>query len=127
MVARVVGNRGGQRQLQGKQAPMSNVNWVAVTGQAGDVAYIRCTSFNNHGTHLSYAVQGDAVGTVDFTLANEELACSVNPHDQAMVHWGNTITASGVIQPLVANGVAIRFTAARVTFTGTGVIYIFGR
>lgn len=131
MTAKVVGNRGGQRPLQGKQVPMSSVNWVAVTGKAGDVAYVRSTSFNNYETKLCYAIQANAasVASVQLTLANEELACSKNANDQAMVPWDTAIPATTAITPLVdsTNKLPIGFAALKVTFTGTGVVYIFGR
>lgn len=133
MAAKIIGNRRGRGGVGVQNLPMANVDWVAVIGQAGDVAFVGCSGFNSHPTHLSYSVQGDgkATASVQLTLANEASATSADPDVQAGVPWDSTavpdVAADTKITPLVVNGVSVGFTALKVTFTAPGTIYIFGR
>jgi hypothetical protein len=130
MHTRAIGNRGrvfgaGANPLNGigKIALVNDVNWVGVSGKAGDKVPLSFGNVCPCAPNLGLAVQSAVAVTLEFTLANLASALSPDPNDQAMVPWGNSLTlAAGEIQ-----SIEFPFSAVLITFTASGEVYFAAR
>lgn len=127
--AKVVGNRGhylnGVSGVGKAVLPDGTIGWNAVVGKSGDVAYLAAASVHsNDRVQQGYYFQSGAGATVDFTLANANMATDASPGAQDNVQWANTLTVANDGTIVKAE---VCFTAIRITFTGDGEVYVLAR
>jgi hypothetical protein len=133
MAAKATGNRGGT--LYGgaggvgqRSTPDGSIGQVTITGQAGDVAYLRAvdvTSLDKVQRGWFFQANGtpSPSATVEFTCAEGAWACNSDPDVQANVPWANALTlTTTTITPA-----EVAFSAIKVTFTNPGEVYVVCR
>lgn len=129
MAAKVTGNRGGT--LFGgaggvgqRTTPDGSIGQVTISGQAGDVAYLRAVDVSS----LDKVQQGwffqangtpSPSATIQFTCAEGAWACNQDPAVQANVPWANALalTTTTITKSPIA------FSAIKVTFINPGEVY----
>jgi len=133
MAAKVTGNRGatnygGALGVGQRSTPDGSIGWVCVSGQAGDVAYLRAVDV----TSLDKVQQGwffqangtpSPSATISFTCAEGGYATNPDPAVQANIPWANTLT----LTTTTITQTPVAFSAIKVTLVNPGEVYCVAR
>jgi hypothetical protein len=133
MAAKVSGNRGGTQYggsggVGQRSTPDGSIGQVTISGQAGDVAYLRAVDVSSMGdVQQGWFFQANGTpspsASISFTCAEGAWACNPDPAVQAIVPWANALplTTTTITKAPVA------FSAIKVTFTNPGEVYVVSR
>ncbi len=130
MVGKARGNRapyilGGSSGIGSAAINNGIIGKVAVYGQAGDFIVLgigEVASLNKVDQGYNFQTVGGAA-VVDFTLEDELQAKSNDPNIYGEITWCNPLT----LAPGEIKSTTMGFSALRVTFTATTVVYIVTR
>lgn len=116
-----VGYKGHGINGTGSENVTVEMGWGTVAGKSGDVAYIQLSSLVTGDINQGVFFQSEVAVTIDYTLCNPGIAISPDPDCQAATLWDG---AQAVTAGQMTKADWTVFTAIRVTFGGSGSLYV---